>query len=71
MYLLFVERKRTTSRPNNVITVILEIETVSVSVFGAEFSEQECISVGCVPSASVAIWGDVCPGGVCPERVSA
>ena len=27
---------------------------------------QECIPVGCVPSAAVAIcWGDVCPGGVC------
>ena len=35
-------------------------------------SKQECIPVGCVPSAAVAVgggWGcleGVCPGGVCP-----
>ena len=48
------------------------------------FSKQECIPVGCVPSAAVAIGGGsargcvrvcvceggVCPGGcVCPEQV--
>ena len=37
-------------------------------------NEQECISVGCVPSAAVAVslGGDVCPGGVyLPEGISA
>ena len=27
--------------------------------------EQECIPVGCVPSAAVAVSWGVCPGGVC------
>ena len=29
---------------------------------------QECIPVGCVPSATVAFSGGVCLGGVCPGR---
>ena len=28
-------------------------------------SKQECIPVGCVPSAAVAVGGSVCLGGVC------
>ena len=42
--------------------------------FHERIAEQECIPVGCVPSATVAVCpgggvfpgaGDVCPGGVC------
>ena len=38
--------------------------------------KQECIPVGCVPSAAVAVCrrclrGEVSAGGVCPEGVSA
>ena len=46
----------------------------SVTAIGNDFNEQECIPVGCVPSAAVAVsWGGVCPGGclsrrVCPGR---
>ena len=29
--------------------------------------KQECIPVGCVPSAAVAIWGGVCPEGCLPR----
>ena len=30
-------------------------------------TEQECIRVGCVPSAAVAVGGGGSLGGVCPE----
>ena len=33
--------------------------------------KQECIQVGNVPSAAVAVSGVCLPGGVCLERVSA
>ena len=33
--------------------------------------KQECIPVGCVPSAAVAFLGGVCPGGVCQGGVPA
>ena len=46
------------------------------AVFGKNFAKQECIPVGCIPPASVAIsWGrgcltrGVCQKGVCLERV--
>ena len=38
----------------------------------SEINKQECIPVGCVPSAAVAVGRGVCPGGggVCPGGIS-
>ena len=40
----------------------------SVTAIGNDFNEQECIPVGCVPSAAVAVswWGMSAQGVVCP-----
>ena len=80
VFTLFMFRKNPNTikglLPQAFLSSVLSVQTTSV--------KQECIPVGCVPSAAVAIWGGgVCPGsgclpgrgvclwGVCPGRVSA